>query len=320
MAIVASFTTSVSSGQLPLEVTFTDTSSGSPTSWFWDFGDGNSSTLQNPTHTYNTSGVFSVTLTAYISTGTTDIAPTQSNSLTKQSDFSGTAAFAFENFTDNQSFAPGEFFVSGGTGVFTLLKNGAGLFQYSANKVDLSFDLTSHGSKQFAELIMNFGTNPPHNDGGAITFDGTNLTAVKGTSISMKNVTSSLGGTLASTLTDKNDFATALGTEPSTNQQTGYVLKDASPPWKVTAHTASEIDTASTNITVQASEGFTVSTPRFGAGTNTEKLNVTFDENVPNNPTAFSWKRRPSGIQAPYVEFSTDANPTETFDVTDPTP
>jgi PKD repeat protein len=33
------------------------------TSWYWDFGDGNNSTLQNPTHSYSLSGKFTVTLT-----------------------------------------------------------------------------------------------------------------------------------------------------------------------------------------------------------------------------------------------------------------
>lgn len=43
-------------------VLFSDTSSPTPTSWMWDFGDGNSSNIQNPTHTYNTFGNISVTL------------------------------------------------------------------------------------------------------------------------------------------------------------------------------------------------------------------------------------------------------------------
>jgi PKD repeat protein len=42
--------------------TFTDTSSGA-TSWLWDFGDGNTDTLQNPVHTYSTNGSYTVTLT-----------------------------------------------------------------------------------------------------------------------------------------------------------------------------------------------------------------------------------------------------------------
>ena len=45
-----------------LSVNFTDESVGSPTSWNWDFGDGNTSTSQNPSHNYTTSGSYDVTL------------------------------------------------------------------------------------------------------------------------------------------------------------------------------------------------------------------------------------------------------------------
>jgi PKD repeat protein/subtilisin family serine protease len=50
-------------GEGPLVVTFTDTSTGNPTSWLWDFGDGQTSTAQNPTHTYNQPGLYTVSLT-----------------------------------------------------------------------------------------------------------------------------------------------------------------------------------------------------------------------------------------------------------------
>jgi PKD repeat protein len=45
-------------------VGFTDLSLNNPTSWSWDFGDANSSTSQNPTHTYTSNGTYSVTLIA----------------------------------------------------------------------------------------------------------------------------------------------------------------------------------------------------------------------------------------------------------------
>lgn len=45
-------------------VQFTDTSTGSPTSWLWNFGDATTSTSQNPTKTYSTPGTYTVTLTA----------------------------------------------------------------------------------------------------------------------------------------------------------------------------------------------------------------------------------------------------------------
>lgn len=47
-----------------LDVDFTDMSTGgAPTGWFWDFGDGNTSTSQNPTHTYAAPGDYGVCLT-----------------------------------------------------------------------------------------------------------------------------------------------------------------------------------------------------------------------------------------------------------------
>ena len=58
------------SGNLFLPVQFTDDSSPGATSWFWDFGDGNTSTLQNPQHTYLAFGVYTVTLT--VSNGVCD--------------------------------------------------------------------------------------------------------------------------------------------------------------------------------------------------------------------------------------------------------
>ena len=41
---------------------FTDSTTNNPTSWNWDFGDGNSSTAQNPTHVYATAGTYDVKL------------------------------------------------------------------------------------------------------------------------------------------------------------------------------------------------------------------------------------------------------------------
>jgi PKD repeat protein len=63
-AVVANFTADVVSGDAPLTVNFTDTSSGSPVTWLWDFGDTSSSTLQNPIHEYSSAGTYTVTLTA----------------------------------------------------------------------------------------------------------------------------------------------------------------------------------------------------------------------------------------------------------------
>lgn len=67
---VASFTASATSGTAPMTVSFTDTSTGSPTSWAWDFGDGQTSDQQNPSVTYSASGIYTVQLSATNSAGT----------------------------------------------------------------------------------------------------------------------------------------------------------------------------------------------------------------------------------------------------------
>ncbi len=50
-------------GSAPLTVAFQNWSLGTPTSCLWDFGDGTTSTEDNPTHTYKSAGTFNVTLT-----------------------------------------------------------------------------------------------------------------------------------------------------------------------------------------------------------------------------------------------------------------
>lgn len=70
---VTDFTAPVTSRcEPPLTVNFQDITTGSPVSWLWDFGDGNTSTLQNPSHTYTAYGSFDVTLITTNASGCTD--------------------------------------------------------------------------------------------------------------------------------------------------------------------------------------------------------------------------------------------------------
>ena len=59
----AAFTGTPTSGCAPLTVNFTDQSTGEITGWAWTFGDGGTSDLQNPSHTYTSVGSYTVTLT-----------------------------------------------------------------------------------------------------------------------------------------------------------------------------------------------------------------------------------------------------------------
>ncbi|HII98396.1 MAG TPA: PQQ-binding-like beta-propeller repeat protein [Methanoregula sp.] len=76
-APVVNFSATPMSGTAPLAVTFTDTSTGSPTEWNWSFGDGGYSAIQHPVHVYASGGIYSVSLNASNSEG--------SDTLTKSS-------------------------------------------------------------------------------------------------------------------------------------------------------------------------------------------------------------------------------------------
>lgn len=56
------FNSDITLGELPLTVQFNDITTPTPTSWLWDFGDGTTSTIQNPSHIYNSIDSFDVKL------------------------------------------------------------------------------------------------------------------------------------------------------------------------------------------------------------------------------------------------------------------
>lgn len=74
--LVADFAAVPRQGLAPLTVQFSDSSQGEITSWLWDFGDSNQSTLQNPEHTFTEPGAYTIKLKI---TG-----PTGSDSLLRQ--------------------------------------------------------------------------------------------------------------------------------------------------------------------------------------------------------------------------------------------
>jgi PKD repeat protein len=141
---VASFTSNVTSGKVPLSVLFSDTSTGSPTAWNWNFGDGTANaTVKNPVHVFSKAGVYTVTLTASNSAGSSTIK--KSSYITVSSttppalvaNFSsnvttGTAPLNVA-FTDKSTGTPTAWNWSFGDGTYSTVKNPAHIYSKAGN-------------------------------------------------------------------------------------------------------------------------------------------------------------------------------------------
>ena len=79
----ANFIAAPRQGVVSLTTQFTDTSTGPVAVWQWDFGDGTVSTLQHPTHTYTSTGVYTVSLTVQVN-GQSAALPGGSDTLTRK--------------------------------------------------------------------------------------------------------------------------------------------------------------------------------------------------------------------------------------------
>jgi len=128
---IVSFTSNATSGTVPLAVGFTDTSANSPTSWYWYFGDGGTSTSQNPTYEYTDAGTYSVSLTATNSAGSNTT--TKSGSVTVTSITSPVVSFTSDvttgtypltvQFSDESTYSPTSWQWSFGDGISSTEQN-----------------------------------------------------------------------------------------------------------------------------------------------------------------------------------------------------
>jgi len=137
---VASFLATGYSGNAPLTVQFFDSSSGTPTSWLWSFGDGSTSALQNPTHTYTTSGIYTVTLTATNTAGSdtsveddcVEVDPAKPVAEFVANILSGSAPLTV-NFTDSSANTPTDWYWSFGDGSTSSKQNVTHTYENSGN-------------------------------------------------------------------------------------------------------------------------------------------------------------------------------------------
>ncbi|HEY6979242.1 MAG TPA: PKD domain-containing protein [Chitinophagaceae bacterium] len=174
---VADFNVSVNEGCSSLRAQFTDLSTGNPSSWLWNFGDGQTSIAQNPSVTYTSPGVYSVSLTVQNSAG--------SNSITKT------------NYIVVDSFLTARFINIVSSGCIPL---------------PVSFiDQSTPGSAAITSWRWNFGdgttsdsTNPTHTYADTGTFNVTLIVS------NAKGCRDTLTGTIATGIKPRVFFTTPL--------------------------------------------------------------------------------------------------------------
>ncbi len=307
---VASFSSNVTSGSAPLNVLFTDTSTGSPTAWNWNFGDGTSSTEKNPTHTYSTAGTYTVTLTATNAAG--------SNTATKSSYItvagttaqkpvincwgsprSGNAPLTV-TFKDNSSGSPTAWNWDFGDGTNSTIQNPKHIYS-AAGSYTIKLTVT--------------------NAAGSTTATKTNYITVTGTSVQIpvagfsSNVTSG-NSPLSVSFTD-----TSTGTPTSWNWNFG---DGTSSTVKNPVHTYSTAGTYTVTLTATNAAGSNTATKSnyiTVAGTSSQTpvasfssnvtsgsapLNVLFTDTSTGSPTAWNWNFGDG-------TSSTEKNPTHTY-------
>ena len=141
---IADFTASPSTmSSVEATTTFVNSSSGA-TSYSWDFGDGNTSTSNSPTHTYEEAGVYTVTLTAYSPEGCIDIT-TQVVTVTDDLIFYVPNAFTPDNDEFNEVFKP---IFTSGFDIYNynlLIFNRWGEVVFESNNAEVGWDGTYGG-------------------------------------------------------------------------------------------------------------------------------------------------------------------------------
>ncbi|MBN2355277.1 carbohydrate binding domain-containing protein, partial [candidate division KSB1 bacterium] len=163
---VANFSGSPTSGQAPLTVQFTDQSSGNITGYLWDFGDGETSTAPNPSHTYNNYGYYTVKLTVTGPDGSdtkirSDYIAVTENMLLNGDFSDGTNHWHFwiePDASTSSAVQNGEYVVSisnGGNSIYDIQLFQNDLLIENGKTYDVSFDAYADAPRQINVDVVN---------------------------------------------------------------------------------------------------------------------------------------------------------------------
>lgn len=343
MTCGASFTCSASG----LTVTFTSTLTGTAGVRFWDFGDGEfAEFLVNPIHTYDSPGSYTVTLYAIeLDSGNTESPKTITH--VKEQRQGGISIIS-----SSDAYA---LFAASSWGALSSVQNnsysssyqevgGIDQWRYRARRITSTVPLDQlAGNQAIIEeraLIYITGRANRYSKHSTIanpplwkTVSGSDLSTGGGSPFGIvMHIASGIPNQEIMGLIDPTiSMVSSVFTIDDSSQNDPYdelsdpkAIGENSISWSTLLSNFGVLKILPYNCIAIFEDVCDVGLPiaRFSATPRKklETLTSQFTDLSTESPTSWSWKRRPSGILAPYVEFSTSQNPSEDFDVTDPTP
>jgi len=251
--VSAAFDMTPSSPSVRANVTFNDRSTGSPASWQWSFGDGASSTAQNPSHAYAAPGSYAVILAVSNATSSSQIShvitvapPSAYRSLVPaaaQTNGVGGSVWRTELTLFNGGTEPA-------SGQFTFIPGGG------APVLTRSLFINANQSLTFANALKDlFGLST---GSGAIAIEASSATTTPAIRITSRTFTAGLVGTYGQSVPNvsSDDLTTTLlltGLESDANFRTniGLVNRSALPVAAgLTLYDANGSVIATTSVTV----------------------------------------------------------------------
>jgi len=287
----ANFTASPTTVSVGGTVNFTDTSSGSPTSWSWSFESGtpSGSSAQNPSVTYNSLGTFDVTLTVYNAQGSDS--ETKTNYITVTDVQYCTSQGTNQNYEYIAGVVVADLNnTSGASGYTDYTSLTAHLTEGANTNVSLTPGFASSSYTEYWAIWIDYNEDGDFTDSGEQVFSGSGSSTVNGS------------------------FTVPSGTAGITTRMR-VSMKYGGAPTSCETFTYGEVEDYTVEIsgsTVQPPvAAFTASATNIDVGDS-----VTFTDQSSNNPNSWSWtfeSGTPSGSSAqnPTVTYNTAG----TFDV-----
>ena len=291
-APVAAFSGTPTSGASPLAVTFTDASTssyGAITDWYWEFGDGTTSTVQNPpVHTYPV-GIYTVKLTVTAPGGTDTETKTSyivSGDAAPVADFTGTSTTGLYpltvRFADASAGNISTYSWNFGDGSSSALKNPNHTYTWPGT-FDVSLTVTGPGGSdtETKTAFVNTNVQTPTADFSADPTTGLNPLHVQFTDQSTGNLTG---------ITYAWDFGD-MGTSTLQNPDHTYTA-NGQYTVTLTINTANGADTEIKTNLIYVGGNMAVTftgDPISGVASRKVPLYVTFTDATTGSPTAWTW-------------------------------